>query len=55
MITGFLLRALDRRISIAIGIILGGIVGALFAVPLLAFAKTFVQHLSDQLPTPSTN
>lgn len=49
------LHPLAVLLAIAIGIILGGIVGALFAVPLLAFAKTFVQHLSDQLPTPSTN
>ena len=39
-------------LAIAIGIILGGIIGALFAVPMLAFAKTFVQHLSDELPNP---
>ena len=41
--------------AIAIGIVLGGIVGALFAVPMLAFAKTFVQHLSDDVPDPSTS
>ena len=40
--------------SIAIGIILGGIVGALMAVPILAFTKTFVQYLSSELPTPPT-
>lgn len=42
-------------LAIAIGIVLGGIIGALFAVPLLAFAKTFIQHLSDDVPDPSTN
>ncbi len=42
-------------LAIAIGIVLGGIIGALFAVPMLAFAKTFVQHLSDEVPEPSTN
>ncbi len=31
--------------AIAIGIIVGGIVGALMAVPILAFTKTFVQQL----------
>ena len=42
-------------LAIAIGIILGGIIGALFAVPMLAFVKTFVQHLSDELPDPETS
>jgi predicted PurR-regulated permease PerM len=42
-------------LAIAIGIILGGIIGALFAVPMLAFVKTFVQHLSDELPNPETS
>ena len=42
-------------LAIAIGIILGGIIGALFAVPMLAFVKTFVQHLSDELPNPQTS
>ena len=42
-------------LAIAIGIILGGIIGALFAVPMLAFVKTFVQHLSDELPDPDTS
>ena len=40
--------------AIAIGIILGGIVGALMAVPVLAFTKTFVQYLSSELPNPPT-
>jgi predicted PurR-regulated permease PerM len=40
--------------AIAIGIILAGIVGALMAVPVLAFTKTFVQHLSTELPNPPT-
>ena len=41
-------------IAIAIGIILGGIVGALLAVPVLAFSKTFVQYLFTELPNPAT-
>jgi len=49
------LHPLAVLLAIAIGIILGGIVGALFAVPMLAFVKTFVQHLSDDVPEPSTN
>ena len=49
------LHPLAVLLAIAIGIILGGVVGALFAVPLLAFAKTFVQHLSDELPNPPTS
>ncbi|SEQ95403.1 AI-2E family transporter [Microlunatus flavus] len=49
------LHPLAVLLAIAIGIILGGIIGALFAVPLLAFAKTFVQHLSDEVPDPSSN
>ncbi|HEY0239747.1 MAG TPA: AI-2E family transporter, partial [Friedmanniella sp.] len=49
------LHPLAVLFAIAIGIVLGGIVGALFAVPLLAFAKTFIQHLSDELPDPATS
>ncbi len=49
------LHPLAVLLAIAIGIILGGIVGALFAVPLLAFTKTFVQHLSDRIPDPKTS
>ena len=49
------LHPLAVLLAIAIGIILGGIIGALFAVPMLAFAKTFVQHLSDELPDPETS
>ena len=49
------LHPLAVLLAIAIGIILGGIVGALFAVPMLAFVKTFVQHLSDELPNPSSS
>jgi len=49
------LHPLAVLLAIAIGIILGGIVGALFAVPLLAFTKTFVQHLSDEFPNPATS
>lgn len=49
------LHPLAVLLAIAVGIILGGIVGALFAVPMLAFAKTFIQHLSDELPTPASS
>ena len=49
------LHPLAVLLAIAVGIILGGIIGALFAVPLLAFTKTFVQHLSDELPNPASN
>lgn len=49
------LHPLAVLFAIAIGVILGGIVGALFAVPLLAFTKTFVQHLSDEIPDPKTS
>ena len=49
------LHPLAVLLAIAVGIILGGIVGALFAVPTLAFAKTFIQHLSDDLPDPVTS
>jgi predicted PurR-regulated permease PerM len=40
------LHPLAVILAIAIGIIVGGIIGALLAVPLLAFSKTFVQHLA---------
>ena len=49
------LHPLAVLLAIAIGIILGGIIGALFAVPTLAFVKTFVQHLSDELPNPKSS
>ena len=49
------LHPLAVLLAIAIGIILGGIIGALFAVPMLAFTKTFVQHLSDELPNPASS
>ena len=49
------LHPLAVLLAIAVGIVLGGIVGALFAVPLLAFAKTFIQHLSDELPNPASS
>ena len=35
-------------LAIAMGIVIAGIVGALFAVPILAFVKTFVQELYRQ-------
>ena len=40
------LHPLAVILAIAAGIIVGGIIGALLAVPLLAFSKSFVQHLS---------
>jgi predicted PurR-regulated permease PerM len=40
------LHPLAVLLAIAIGIIAGGIVGALMAVPLLAFGKSFIQHLA---------
>jgi predicted PurR-regulated permease PerM len=40
------LHPLAVILAIAAGIIVGGIIGALLAVPLLAFSKTFVQHLA---------
>ncbi len=49
------LHPLAVLLAIAIGIILGGIVGALLAVPILAFTKTFVQNLSTVARNPSTS
>ncbi len=40
------LHPLAVLLAIAIGIISGGIVGALLAVPLLAFTKSFIQYLA---------
>jgi predicted PurR-regulated permease PerM len=40
-------------LAIAVGVIVAGIVGALLAVPLLAFLKSFVQYLHGH-PIPST-
>ncbi|NYE70404.1 AI-2E family transporter [Microlunatus parietis] len=40
------LHPLAVLLAIAIGVILGGIVGALLAVPLLAFAKTYISSLA---------
>lgn len=34
-------------LGIALGIVVGGIVGALIAVPTMAFAKTFISHLTN--------
>jgi predicted PurR-regulated permease PerM len=41
-------------LAIAAGIIVGGIVGALLAVPLLAFTKSFIQYLHGH-PIPHTD
>lgn len=46
------LHPLAVLLAIAIGIITGGIVGALLAVPILAFTKSFVQHLNGQVDPP---
>ena len=46
------LHPLAVLISIAIGIITGGIVGALMAVPLLAFTKSFVLYLAGAAEPP---
>jgi predicted PurR-regulated permease PerM len=46
------LHPLAVLISIAIGIIVAGIVGALMAVPLLAFIKSFVLYLSGTAEPP---
>ena len=47
------LHPLAVMLAIAIGIIVGGIVGALMAVPLLAFGKSFVQHLGRMPDEPT--
>jgi len=39
-------------IGIAAGIIVGGIVGALIAVPILAFGKAFIQYLDGATEPP---
>ena len=46
------LHPLAVILAIAIGIISGGIVGALMAVPLLAFTKSFIQHLAGDPDPP---
>lgn len=46
------LHPLAVLLAIAIGIILGGIVGALMAVPILAFTKSFVQYLHGAVDPP---
>jgi predicted PurR-regulated permease PerM len=46
------LHPLAVLIAIAIGIIAGGIVGALMAVPLLAFTKSFVLYLAGAAEPP---
>ena len=48
------LHPLAVLLAIAIGVILGGIVGALLAVPLLAFAK-FLQAPWPPVPPTSVN
>jgi putative heme transporter len=46
------LHPLAVILGIAAGIIVGGIVGALIAVPIIAFSKTFVQHLAGATEPP---
>ncbi len=45
------LHPLAVILAIAIGVIMAGIVGALMAVPLLAYIKTFVQDLNESATT----
>jgi predicted PurR-regulated permease PerM len=45
------LHPLAVILAIAIGVIMAGIVGALMAVPLLAYVKTFVQDLNESAET----
>ncbi len=40
------LHPLAVLLGIAVGIVTAGIVGALIVIPILAFSKTFIQHLS---------
>jgi putative heme transporter len=46
------LHPLAVLLAIAIGIIVAGIVGALMAVPLLAFTKSFIQYLNGAAEPP---
>jgi predicted PurR-regulated permease PerM len=46
------LHPLAVLLAIAIGIIVAGIVGALMAVPLLAFTKSFIQYLHGAAEPP---
>ncbi len=46
------LHPLAVLLAIATGIVVGGIVGALMAVPLLAFSKAFIQYLANQADPP---
>jgi putative heme transporter len=48
------LHPLAVLLAIAIGIIVAGIVGALLAVPLLAFTKSFIQYLHGAAEPPMT-
>ncbi|HET9648475.1 MAG TPA: AI-2E family transporter [Microlunatus sp.] len=45
------LHPLAVILAIAIGVVMAGIVGALMAVPLLAYIKTFVQDLNESAAT----
>jgi putative heme transporter len=44
------LHPLAVILAIAIGVVVAGIVGALMAVPLLAYVKTFIQNLNEPMP-----
>lgn len=46
------LHPLAVLLAIAIGIVVAGIVGALMAVPLLAFTKSFIQYLNGAVEPP---
>ena len=48
------LHPLAVLLAIAIGIIGGGVVGALIAVPILAFTKSFIQYLAGAVDPPIT-
>jgi predicted PurR-regulated permease PerM len=48
------LHPLAVLLAIAIGIIGGGVVGALVAVPILAFTKSFIQYLAGEADQPLT-
>ncbi len=45
------LHPLAVLLGIAVGIVTAGIVGALIVIPILAFSKTFIQHLSTSEKT----
>src|SRR5699024_8915778 len=44
------LHPLAVFLAVAAGVAVGGFVGAIFAVPLMAFANEFVRHLTAKVP-----